>query len=91
MKLILTDAQAQMVIDALEAMTYEGAPMTDPENAKLLRLADRIRKLRGEEAQGYLSAADEKAFQEALRNAPQSEHDAIIEEFKKRFKQWATD
>lgn len=91
MKLILTDAQAQMVIEALENEYNDDYPETDPINAKLSRLADKIRKLRGEEPVGYLTLTDEKEMEEQLKDKTLAEKEAIFAEFNKRRKQWDTD
>lgn len=62
MKLILTDNQARLVLQALEWAENDDYPDTDPHNACYIRIENKIRKALGEkERKSYSLANWEKA------------------------------
>ena len=68
MKLTLTRAQAEAVLQALEWAENPGYPDSDPSNAKYIRIENKIRKALGEEEYKPLTKTEEKKIKEVMND-----------------------
>ena len=68
MKLILTRAQAEVVLEALSWAENPDFPDSDPINAKYIRIENKIRKALGEEEYKPLTRAEENKISKVMND-----------------------